>query len=408
MNMTPEEIRAELGRLFAEFQKSNDARIAEIEKKGRADPLLEEKVDKMAKGLDELETKLGLVEKAAGRIGAAADRAEADEVKSAHRKAFSGRGGYLRKGTTQFEDGDLASLQEKALQVGVDADGGFAIPEELDRSIGQMEIAAAPMEGLVSSITAGAETYEKLMDLRGAASGWVGETAARPDTNTPTLGSFKPFYGEVYASPKATQKMLDDAFFDVESWLGSSVVEKFAQDVDLAIISGDGTTKPKGILAYTLAATADSARAYGTIEKLHSGVAGDFDADDLIDLSDKLAKGYLANARWVMAQGTLTKIRKLKGTDGHYLLQPSIQQGTPPTLLGYSWTIDNNVPAVAASANAILFGDFRRAYKIVNIRGVRVLRDPFTDKPYVKFYTTKRVGGGVEDTAAVKVLTLAI
>jgi HK97 family phage major capsid protein len=387
---------------FEDFKALHARELAEVKAKGTAN---EETVAAVAKANTEIsrqQKQIDELQKAAGRIGATGAPSEMDATKAAHRKAFDG---YMRKGVKD----DLADLQVKSLQTTVDGDGGFAIPEELERSVGSMERALTPMEGEVSSITAGAETYEKLFTDGMAASGWVGETDARPDTATPTLASFKPFYGELYANPSATQKMLDDAFFNVEAWLAAEVAEKFAQDLDLAIVSGDGVKKPKGILAYVLAATGDAARAYGTIEKKHSGVAGSFTGNDLIDLTHLLRPGYRQGAKWAMAGTTVAYCRKFKdAASGQYLWQPGLGGGQPATLLGYTIVEDENIPVVAAAANAVLFANFKRAYKLVNLRGIRVLRDPFTNKPKIQFYTTKRVGGGVEDTRAVKVLTLSI
>ena len=385
---------------FAAFKSANDAEIAELKKKGHADPVLREQVDKANAEISKLQKEIDAVQKAAQRPGA--NPSQVDEQKTAHRKAF---GAYMRKGVI----GELPDLQVKTLQIGVDADGGFAVPENLDTAIGKMEIFDSPMEALVSSITAGAETYEKLFDLRGTASGWVGETAARPVTGSPQLGSFKPTYGELYASPKATQKMLDDAFFDAEAWLAASIAEKFGQDLDVAILSGDGTNKPKGILAYTLAQTGDATRAFGTIEKKHTGTsAGGINAAFLMDLQRLLKPGYRGNSTWVMAGATVDVIRKLADSTGQYLWQPGLADGTPARLLGRPVVEDENVPAIGAASKSILYGDFKRAYKVVNLRGIRVLRDPFTDKPHVIFYSTKRVGGGVEDTAAVKVASCEV
>jgi HK97 family phage major capsid protein len=393
----------QLSREWANFKAENDRRLKEIAATGRADPLTEEKINRHSEEIGRLQAQLDEVQKRANRVSAAgAAEDERAAAKQAHTKAY---GAFLRKG---IENGLREMELNAALQVSVDTDGGYAVPEELERTIGTMERQLTPMEAEVSSITVGNEMYEKLLADGMAASGWVGETAARADTNTPTLASFKPSFGELYAKPKATQKMLDDAFFDAEAWLADEVAQKFAQDLDLAIISGDGTNKPKGILAYTLAATGDATRAYGTIEKKHSGTAGVFTGDNLLDLIHLLRPGYRQGAKWAMAGTTVAYARKFKDTTGQYLWQPGLGAGQQATLLGFSIIEDENVPVVAASANAVLFGNFKRAYKLANVRGVRVLRDPFTDKPYVVFYTTKRVGGGVEDTRAVKVLTLAV
>lgn len=388
---------------FAAFKVANDAEIAELKRKGHADPVLSAQVQKANDEISRLQGEIDSMQKRAARPSQAQVADEQAEARSAHRKAFNG---YVRRGVGADV---LGELQVKTLQIAVDADGGYAVPENLDKSIGSMEIHASPMESLVSAITAGAESYERLFDLRGLASGWVGESDARPVTASPTLGQFRPTYGELYASPQATQKMLDDAFFDVEGWLAAAVAEKFAQDLDVAIISGNGTNKPKGILAYTLAQTADESRAFGTIEKRHTGTsAGGITADFLMDVQRMLKPGYRANSTWLMAGATLDTVRKLKDSTNQYLWQPGLADGSPAKLLGRPVVEDENVPAIGAASKSIIYGDFKRAYKLVNLRGVRVLRDPYTAKPNVIFYSTKRVGGGVEDTAAVKVVSCEV
>jgi HK97 family phage major capsid protein len=388
---------------WAQFRSENDRRLKEIEAKGKADPLTEEKIEKHSKAVGELQKQMDELAKKMNRPGATAEDEAAGAAK-AHRKAY---GTYLRKGLRQTEHGDLADLQVKALSVGVEADGGYAVPEELDRNIGQIERNATPMESLVTSITVGAETYEKLFSLGGAASGWVGETDVRPDTATPTMASVKPFYGELYAKPKATQKMLDDAFFDAEAWLADEVGLKFAADLDAAIVSGNGTARPKGFLSYTINSTADASRAFGAVQYVPSGAAAALTDTALIDVIQTLKPMYRQNGRWVMGGLTVAAVRKFKdATSGQYLWQPGLQAGQPSQLLGYPLTEDENMPAVSAGNYSIAFADWRRAYKIANVRGVRVLRDPYTDKPYVVFYTTKRVGGGLEDSLAIKLMKI--
>lgn len=391
----------EMNKTFTEFRTENDRRIKEVEKLGRADPLTEAKIDKHSAAIGVLQKQIDEMTLKLQRPGVSPEDEGAVEVKR-HRKLFVD--GYVRKGQMPA---DLGELQVKLFQIGVDADGGFLVPVEMNRTIGKMELDATPMEGLVDIGTSSAETYESAMDLGETSSGWVGETTPRPETDTSKLGQFKPAYGEVYAFPFATQKMLDDSGINIEQWLASKVAEKFAKDVDIAILSGTGVNKPRGILNYTLVATGDATRAYGQIEKKHSGTSADFDSDDLIDIVHLLKPGYRLNGRWVMQGLTVAKVRKFKDTTNNYLWQPSLQLGQPSTLMGYGITEDENMPAIGAAANAIMFGDFRRAYKFFNVRGVRVLRDPLTVKGKVGFYTTKRIGGGVEDTSAIKVLHLA-
>jgi HK97 family phage major capsid protein len=396
--MEAKEIAEQLKKSFEDFKSENDRRLKEIESKGRADPLTEAKIDKHSAAIGELQKQLDEVAKKAQRVAPVAG-GEQNEAKAEYRKAFDG---FLRKGKNEDR---LLDLEAKALQTTVAADGGYAIPEELQRNIKVMEAQAAPMINEVDVITASAETYEQLLEDGDASYEWVGETSARSETTSPTLASFTPFYGEISAMPKATQKMLDDGMIDMGAWLEKKIAEAFAAGKDVSIISGNGTNKPKGILGYTLSTTGDASRAYGQIQKVNSGTSGDFDADDLIDLTVALRQGYRQGAKFVMPAATVAKIRKLKDANNQYIWLPGLG-AAPQTCLGYSIVEDENVPAVAAAANAIIFGNLKRAYKFVNLKGIRTLRDPFTAKPYVSFYTTQRFGGGVEDTRAVKVLTL--
>jgi len=391
-----QEVAEALGKKFDEFKSANDKRVEALEsEKGKLAGQVEGLNEKLSE-LDELKSQLEKELAGVKRPGAAGGK----EV-SEHKNAFMQ---FIRKG----KDDGLAELQQKALQTTVEADGGYAVPEELDRNILELLRDVSPMRQVCSQITVSAPDYKKLVNLGGAGSGWVGETAARPATNTPTLAQIAAVMGEIYANPQATQTSLDDMFFDAEGWLNSEVAREFAEQEGMAFLTGDGTNKPKGLLAYTLSTDGDATRAFGQLQKIHSGAAGDFDADDLIKLLYTLKAGYRPGATWMMPTMTMFKVRTFKdATSGAYIWQPGLQAGQPSSLLGYGITENEDMPAVAADANAVLFGDFKRAYTIVDRIGTRVLRDPYTNKPNVGFYTTKRVGGMLTDSQAVKVLTLS-
>lgn len=389
------EVAKELKGAFEEFKKSNDKELDAIKSEKKK---LEEKTDKLNEKLGEIDNLKAELEKELK----AAKRPDATKGKDveAHKTAFLQ---FLRKGV----DDGLADLQQKAVQVAVEADGGFAVPEELDRTLLQLLKDESPMRRVCNTITVSTSDYKKLVNLGGAGSGWVGETTARPSTATPTLAQIVATMGEIYANPQATQTSLDDVFFDVEQWLSEEVAREFAEKEGSAFLLGDGTNKPKGILANTLALTTDDTRAFGTLQKVNSGAAGAFTGDNLIDLIYALKRGYRQNASFMMNGLTVAKARKLKDADGNYLWQPGLQQGQPSMLLGYGIEENEDMPDAVADANSILFGDFKRGYTIVDRMGTRTLRDPFTNKPYVGFYTTKRVGGMLTDSNAIKVLTLA-
>lgn len=390
------EVIEAFGAKFEEFKSKNDKRLEAVEQeKGK----LNEQVSKLNTALDELEDYKGKLEAELAslkRPGATKGK----EV-SEHKEAFLQ---FMRKGR---EEG-LAELQMKALQTGIDGDGGYAVPEEFDRSILELMRAQSPMRQLCHGMTIGTPEYKRLVNLGGAGSGWVGETDPRPETTTPKLAQITAHMGEIYANPAATQTALDDIFFNAEAWLNDEVAREFSEREADAFLKGDGTNKPKGILAYAMSTQDDSARAFGTIQKILSGTAGDFTADNLIDLELELKKGYRQNAAWMFSKSVLRKLRKLKDSDGNYIWTPGLAEGSRSTILGYKFEENEDMPTMAADSNAILFGDFKRAYTIVDRMGTRVLRDPYTNKPNVSFYTTKRVGGMLVDSSAIKVLTLSV
>lgn len=393
----------QLGEAFAEFKKTNDERLEKLGK-GQSDPLLEGKLDELNKKLSELESFKKNTEENLKKKGRPGLPAGGDEESAAdHRKAFDG---YLRKGR---EDG-LRDLEAKALNLGADADGGYAVPDELDRNIAELERNMSVMRSICNVVPVGSEEYKKLVNIGGAASGWVGETDARPETATPKLAQIAPNFGEIYANPAITQKALDDVFFNAEQWLADEVSWEFDQKENGAFIVGDGVKKPKGFLAYANAATTDKAgtRPFGTLQFVTSGAAAALtNPDRLIDLVHSLRRGYRKNAVWLGNGLTLAALRKLKDQEGNYLWRPGLEAGESGVLLGYRYEEEESMPDIAADSLPLAFGDFKRGYTIADVKGVRVLRDPFTNKPYVHFYTTKRVGGGVMDSLAIKLLKIA-
>lgn len=391
----------ELKALFEQFKAKNDERLAQIEAKGHADPLLAAQVDRMNAGITELEAKISArvdeIEAKANRPGAGLS-AE-DKAKAEYKAAFNA---FARKGDFQA-----------ALSVGSDPDGGYSVPIEVDSTILDLARNEVTMRRLANVVTLGTPNYTKLVNKHGATSGWVGETDTRTETGTPSLAALTPFWGEIYANPGATQQMLDDSSFNVEAWLANELTMDFAAAENTAFINGTGILKPKGFLAYTMALTADATRAFGSIQYIKTTEAAAFKAasatfnpaDNLIDMQTALKAVFANNATWLMASGTLGIIRKFKdAVNGAYIYQPSIALGTPATLLGKPLEIDEEMPAIGANLFPVAYGDFKRGYTIADRIGTRVLRDPFTNKPYVMFYTTKRVGGFVADSNAIKVL----
>lgn len=384
---------------FEEFKKANDTAL-KAKADGKAFSELDATVAKANEEITRLNKEITDLAKKAARPEAPG--AAEDALNNEHKAAYMQ---FLRKGN----DAGLADLQLKAIQVGVDSDGGYAVPRELDRNILQLLRDESPMRQVCNVITIGGVEYSKPVNLGGAGTGWVGETAPRPETGSSKLTEIKPIMGEIYANPAATQRALDDMFFSPETWLAQEVAYAFAEQEGIAFLLGDGINKPKGLLTAPTAATSDKkGRAFGTVQVVNTGVADGFDAaapaDVLIDLIYSLKGGYRNGAFFMMNGLTLSGIRKWKDKDGNYIWQPSLQMGQPSQVLGYGVVENEDMPDVEANSMPVIFGNFKRGYTIVDRFGIRTLRDPYTNKPYVHFYTTKRVGSMLEDTQAIKFL----
>lgn len=306
---------------------------------------------------------------------------------------------YLRKG-----DQMLSADEFKALSVGTDPDGGYVVNPDLSGRIVQKVFETSPLRAYASVQVISTDALEGLFDLEEASSGWVGETDARAETNTPQLGKWRIPVHELYAKPKATQKLLDDAEINMEAWLATKVAEKFARDEANAFVVGNGIGKPRGFLTY-----ADGSTLPGTIERVETGVNGGFatdgsGADVLIDALYALKAQYRANATWAMNRATTAAVRKIKDSDGAYIWQAGLSAGQPATVLGYPVAPFEDMPNPATDSLSIAVADWREAYQIVDRIGIRTLRDPYSSKPYVEFYTTKRVGGDVVNFEAIKLV----
>ncbi|QYX58078.1 phage major capsid protein [Roseovarius sp. SCSIO 43702] len=302
---------------------------------------------------------------------------------------------HFRKGEVQ------ASLNK-----GTDSEGGYLAPVEWDRTITDKLVEVSPMRSIASVQSISTAGFKKLFNLRGTGSGWVGETAARPETTTPTFGEMSFAPGEIYANPAATQAMLDDAEVDLEAWIAGEVQTEFAKQEGLAFVSGNGTNKPAGFLTFAAGAGNAATNPLGAIAVKTAASATALDEDELLDLIYGVPSSYTDGARFVMNRTTMGVARKLRDNDGRQLWQPSMQAGQPSQLLGYPVTEMADMPDIATGTTPIAFGNFARAYLIVDRTGVRVQRDPFTQKPYVLFYTTKRVGGGVVDPQGLHILKM--
>ena len=374
---------AEMMATFEAYKQTNDARLNEIEAKGAADPLLEDKLTRLNKRIEALSLKAAAP--AAG-TGARMDNAE--------QTAWSR---YVRRG----DESGLNQLDTKAYSASSDDQGGYIVPPELDRMIEARLLKSSPMREIATVRQTSSNVFRKPVSL-GVASRWAAETTLRTETVTSGLSLLEFPAGELYAMPAATQTLLDDAYADVDEWIADEADGAFSLQESIAFVTGDGSNKPKGFLDYPIVADGDAE--WGQI----GSVDGDFSqtdpGDQLIDLIYAPHAQYRANARFVMNKRTVASVRKLKDSDGQYLWAPGTG-GDAATILGYPVTEIEHMPDIEAGKAAIAFGDFRRGYLIVDRQGARVLRDPYSIKPYILFYTTKRVGGGVQNFDAIKVMT---
>jgi HK97 family phage major capsid protein len=391
-----------LMRTFEEFKSENDTRLKAVELR-KTDVLSEEKVARIDAALNTHTQQLDALSLKGARPALGAEHASSPHSEREHKSAFDD---YVRNGETA----GLRQLEQKAMSVGSNPDGGYLVPVELETEIGQRLANISPIRGLAAVRVISGSIYKKPFRIAGPATGWVGETDPRSQTASSTLDALSFPAMELYAMPAATATLLEDSAVNLDQWLAGEVEQAFAEQEGTAFVSGDGVNKPKGFLGYTN--VANGSWAWGNIGYIATGVAGAFPAsnpsDVLVDLIYALRAGYRQNATFVMNRKTQSTVRKFKDSTGNYLWQPPAVPGGKSTLIGFPLADTEDMPDVAANSLSIAFGDFRRGYLIVDRQGVRVLRDPYTAKPYVLFYTTKRVGGGVQDFDAIKLLKFAV
>ncbi len=378
---------------FEEFKHTNDDRLNELEKRGSSDVIVEDKLTRLNVALDGHKSALDRVVLERSRPNLEAGFAS-NHANDEYKDAFSA---YVKRG------------EEKALSIGSNPDGGYLVPDETELEIARLLGDVSPIRAIAGNRIISSSIYKKPVSIAGPAVGWVGETDVRPETASQTLAEISYSTMELYAMPAATSSFLEDSAVDVGQWIADEVNLAFAEQETAAFISGDGINKPTGFLSETQ--VAESAWTWGNLGYVPTGEAGDFpltnESDVLIDLVYALKSGYRQNASWVMNRSTQAAIRKLKDADGNYIWQPSLTPNGRASLLGFELVEAEDMPDIANDSTSIAFGDFRRGYLIVDRRGVNVLRDPYSSKPYVLFYTTKRVGGGVSDFDAIKLLKFA-
>ncbi|HRI77514.1 MAG TPA: phage major capsid protein [Alphaproteobacteria bacterium] len=417
----------DLGRAFEAFKEANDQRLREIERRGSADPLTEMKVNRLngdvSRAIDAADAAKRRVEQIETALCRSPAQSGGDEWGEAdlfmrerkgridhdlgidgYRQYKSALRSYLRKNNA---GGGVDEI--KALSAGSDPDGGYTVTPDLSGRIAQLVRETSPMRQVASVITIGTDALEGIHDLNEATSGWVGESEARPETSAPKIGEYRIPVHEQYAEPRATQKLLDDSLFNVEEWLAAKIAERLARMENESFVTGNGVKKPRGFLTY--AAGTPAAGGFSVIEQVLSGGSGAFadenPGDALISLVYALKSAYREKAVFMMKRSTLAEVRKLKDGNDNYIWQPDFQMKQGGTLLGFNVVEAEDMPDIAAGSLSIAFGDFGAGYQIVDRQGIRILRDSFTAKPYVKFYTTKRVGGDVVNFEALKLMKFA-
>jgi HK97 family phage major capsid protein len=395
----------EFGRAVEEFKKSNDQRLKALESKGSVDPLVSEKVDRINKSIDDV---LARVEKMEALKNApTTDTEDKVALAKSQAEAKAALNAYLKRGDlpSQEVQQKLLSMypeqERKALATQYDSTGGFLVRPEVSTQITEKVFESSPIMELAEVLTIGSDTFqEAYVDDESGDGGWVGEVEARSESGTPAFSQLEIPLHEVYAEPRASQRMLDDAAIDIEAWLQRKVAEKLGRKAATAFVTGNGIKKPMGIMGYASGTT------FGKLEQVTCGAANLVTADGLISLQGALFEAFQQNATWLMQRATRNNVRKLKTTgSGEYVWNWGVGLNGAPSemLLGKPVRLAADIAAEGASALPVAYGDFRIGYLVVMKPGIRVLRDPFTAKPQVKFYSTMRIGGGVRNFQAIKI-----
>jgi HK97 family phage major capsid protein len=403
--MDIKQLNDEMLKTHTEFKHYVEKELAEVKKNGHATLETKTALEKMNTDMSDMEAKIAAAQKGFDDYVAKAARPDGESKgltpeHAQHKGAFMQ---FMRKGV----DSNLTDLERKAMSVGSEVDGGYLVPQDMSGRMIQKIYDTTPMRQISTVDTISVDSLTGPIDRDEAGAGWVSEIGSRAETTTPTVGEWNIPTHEIYAEPRVTQKLLDDAAFDVEAWLTRKVSGKFSRLQNSAFVVGNGIGKPRGFTDYSTAATADGSRAWKILQHIATGNNGDFPssnpADTLFDVESALNPGYRNSAVWVMPRAVMLKVRKFKDTtNGVYLWQPSLQEGRPSLLMGYRIFEAEDMPALATGSLSLAFGNFREGYQIVDRIGIRTLRDPYTAKPYVKFYTTQRVGGDVLNFDAIK------
>ena len=318
-----------------------------------------------------------------------------------HKMAFDA---YLRNGDDDALRG--LELDGKSMSTAVNSDGGYLVDPQTSERVQSVLNSGASIRAIAAVVQVEATSYDVLVDHTDVGAGWATETGAQAETDTPQIDRITVPLHELSALPKASQRLLDDSAFDIEGWLAGRIADKFARAEAAAFVSGDGIDKPTGFLSHPI--VDDAAWAWGNLGYVASGTNANPEADAIVELVYALGAAYRKNAVFVMNSKTTAKVRKLKDTDGRFLWSDGLAAGEPARLMGYPVLVAEDMPDPAADFMSIAFGDFAAGYTVAERPDLRILRDPFSAKPHVLFYATKRVGGDVSDFAAIKLMKFGL
>jgi len=393
---------------FEQFKSTNDAEIKALKDRGAADPLVTDKLNKIDAFMTDAQAQLDDLAKRQARAGAPAEGEKQDPEAIQYRSDFHA---YFRRGV------ETERLQKRAMSVADNSQGGYFTSIEVDNEISKLARDASPVREIATVSQISGTAWKKRVSKSNNSSGWVGEQSDRPATNTNDFVEVTITPHEIYAMPQATQNLLDDATLNIDAWIAEETNAEFSRAEGEAFVIGNGLNRPQGLVpgANDITLETDTSfAAQGKVGYLKTGstsllgaTAGVAEADKLIDLQTQLRDQYQPNARWLMNRFTLRNVRKIKDDNDQYIWQPGLDRGSPGMILGKPYTILDHMPAIGSNNIPVMYGDFRQFYRVIDRIGVRILRDPFSLKPYVLFYTTKRVGGGRVLTEAAKALRCA-
>jgi HK97 family phage major capsid protein len=404
------------GKSFEEFKNSVNTQVAEL-KAGRSDPLLTEKIEKMGKSIADMSMDKDNAERALKaseeriskmeadfKISPRGNGASEDAYKTAKEAYSKSIQSFIRKGR---EDADINSKameaypELKALSVGHDPDGGYLVSPDHSSQIITQLYETSPMRQVCTVESISSDALDIMEDINDMAGGWSGEVASRAETDTAEIGMRRISVHELSAMPKASQKILDDAVINIESWLATKQADKFSRLENTAFVTGTGVGQPRGFTTYGAGTTNP-----GQIERVTTATNDVLDDVDLVDLLYSLKAEYRKNATWAFNRNSMAVISKIQDGQGRFVFQPGLQLGAPSGLLGRPIVEFNDMANVGDGTLPVAIADWKSAYTVVDRKGITILRDPYTSKPHVLFYTLKRTGGDVTNFEAIKMIVV--